>query len=624
MCGFFGVSSRAPVLIKESQLCNARLSYRGPNGSRYYHSSDMLHHAVHYRLAINDLSSAGSQPFSTAEYSSCTLIFNGEIYNFRELKSLLNSRIPFYSSSDTEVLFRGLCEIGPSFLEAVSGPFSICFLDLSNQSVLLARDRFGEKPLYYRLDQSNLIYGSDSLQVAKYNCSSVTVSQDSLVSFCINGNCGVEASFFDNVQQIPSGHFLKIALNSFSPSLTCYFDPQREHIAQISLSPHKAEVSSPNIGTLLHLLTTAVRRQLNSDRSSSLLLSGGVDSSIIAALACASSERLNTYTVRFPDINDGAESLIARELATRLGTLHCEINIGCFFPTDLDELLSRLDSPLSDPSALPSALAYREIASMHAVALTGDGADELFGGYTHYSRILRLARYGRLFSRLPKSPDVLQRAVNLLYPQASKWLAIFGHDLSSDPLPVRNIFASKQLEWLIPGFLDSNVVASSDFSEDLTPLRIAMSHDMDSYLSRIVLPKTDRVSMANSVEVRCPFLDLDVIKFSLGLPDHCLASSSSQKIILNELADFILPSEVRSLQLRKYGFSFCVDTLFRSPIWIRAVRESVYESNLPINVVRFESILDRQASGRKFGHQLFTLMMLSRWALIHNVAFSFR
>lgn len=623
MCGFFGVSSREPVLIKDSQLCNARLSYRGPDGSRYYHSSDMLHHAVHYRLAINDLSSAGSQPFSTAEYRSCALIFNGEIYNFRELKKLLNSSIPFYSSSDTEVLFRGLCEIGPSFLESVSGAFSFCFLDLSSQSVLLARDRFGEKPLYYRFDQSSLVYGSDSLQVAYYKRSSVTISKDSLVSFCINGNYGAETSFFDNVQQIPFGHFLKLDLNSFASSLTCYFDPQREHIAQTSPSPHKAVVSAPNYESLLHLLRTAVSRQLNSDRSSSLLLSGGVDSSIIAALASASSEQLNTYTVRFPDINDGAESLIARELATRLGTSHREINIGSFLPMDLDELLSRLDSPLSDPSTLPSSLVYREIASKHAVVLSGDGADELFGGYTHYSRILKLAKYRRLFSLLPKTPDVLKRVVNLFYPQASKWLSIFGHDLSSSPLPVRNIFASKQLEWLIPGFPDSSVVASREFSENLTPLRIAMIHDMDSYLSRIVLPKTDRVSMANSVEVRCPFLDLDVIKFSLGLPDHCLASSSSQKIILNELADSILPSEVRSLQLRKYGFSFCVDTLFRRPIWIRAVRESVYESNLPINSVRFESILERQASGRQYGHQLFTLMMLSRWALIHNVAFLF-
>lgn len=621
MCGFFGVTLNEPKLplLNEISFNNSRLNNRGPDGYHFFCSPCSRNYAIHYRLAVNDLTSAGTQPFATNTFPGKTLVFNGEVYNFRDLIKELDPKIILYSSSDTEVLYRGICEIGFKFLNRISGPFALSFIDTTSDTLLLARDRFGEKPLYYRFTHDSIVYGSDALQVATYDYGASQVSLEASTSFCLKGYTDKDKSILDNVFSIPPGHILELDINTFRFTLKPYINFQAlidtESAAFESLSDHCSIVD--NVSTLLR---SSVERQLNSDRASCILMSGGLDSTIIASIASSISSELNTYTVRFSDIDEGNESFVAREIASYLGTFHHEIDLGNFSTSDFDDILRNLDTPVSDPSIIPSSLAFKAISPSHTVVLTGDGADELFAGYNHYSRLQLLLKFNWALSRIPTVPLPIKSRFVSKFPGIGKWIGVLGLDLSKFIFNPRQIFQPNQLSRLLQSSPALDDLSLLEFG-DTSLLRAAMLQDVESYLSSVVLPKTDRASMIHGVEVRCPFLDLDLSNFSFGLPDNLLSNQAERKVLLNALADQLLPSHLRKLQGRKYGFSFSVDMFFRRSTWSSFLKESVLESGLPIVEDYFINIIDEHLNGSNHGHQLFVLLMLSRWSLIHGAKF---
>ena len=607
MCGICGIASENGVVDRERLASmSAALVHRGPDSDGLVLAGPVGLAAR--RLSIIDLE-GGDQPIAN-EDGTVHLVQNGEIYNYRELRAeLQRAGHRFRTHSDTEVIVHLYEELGETFPVRLRGMFAVALWDASRRRLLLARDRFGIKPLYYRSEGKGLAFASELRALPRDE-----IDLDALEAFLAFNSIPAPLSIFAGTRKLPPGHVL--AWEHGELRLSRYARPSPAPVGDL-----RTEDEATLAEELRARLRDAVRAHLVADVPVGVLLSGGVDSGALAALAAEeSSGPLRTFSIGYEE-SSFDELADARRVARRYGTRHRELVVRPDAALLLPALADAFDEPFADSSALPTYLVSRLAAEDVKVALSGEGGDELFGGYYTYvadrlaDRVGWLAVAARpLVERLPSSAARASfdykakrfvRAAHL--PPLERhhaWKEIFSPDVRAE-LKAR------------PSAFDPVDLYRARFAETEGAGLLARLQDVDLgfYLADDLLVKTDRASMAHSLEARVPYLDPAVASFALSLPDCRKVRGLAKKVLLRRAVAPLLPREV--VHGRKRGFSI------PAAAWLRGELETFARETLSSETVRrqgffrpevVQRILDDHVSRREdLSRQLWGLLSFTLW-----------
>jgi asparagine synthase (glutamine-hydrolysing) len=615
MCGICGMlrldGTRPDRGVLEAM--NETLRHRGPD-SDGMHLEGPVGLAMR-RLSIIDLA-GGDQPISN-ETGDIHVIQNGEIYNYRELAQELRAKgHSFRTDSDTEVLVHLYEEEGPDFVKRLRGMFGIAVWDSPRQRLVLARDRYGIKPLYYRSAPDSLAFASELKALLELPDLSREVDLEAVEAFLAFNVIPTPLSIFREVRKLPAGHLL--VHEDGGETIREYGRPR-----PVSKDELRRESPEALEEELRQRLSDSVRAHLVADVPVGVLLSGGIDSGVLTALAAEhTTGPVNTFTIGF-DEREFAEQEGARRVARRYGTDHHELIVR----PDSYELLPRIsevfDEPFADTSALPTYL-VSELAAEHVkVVLSGEGADELFGGYYWYVGDVMAPRLGRIASaakplvdRIPSTSgtrrldDRVKRFARGSHLGPVDRHAAWSHVFS--PEARAELIERKPPDGSDPLRLHRQRYSESAGAEELTRMQ---DIDIGTYLVDDILTKIDRASMAHSLESRVPFLDPVVADFALALPARHKVRGLTKKRLLRRAARPLLPPE--NARARKRGFTLPVAAWFRGPL------ESFARDVLsPENVARqgylepaaVTAVIDEHVSGREDrSRNIWGLISLSLW-----------
>jgi len=621
VCGIVGIASTSAIMHR-AWLASGRdaMVHRGPDDAGEWWSASGTVGLAHRRLSIIDLSPNGHQPMSDAE-GGLTIVFNGEIYNFTELRRELESRgANFRSRSDTEVILAAYREWDADCISRLNGMFAFALYDAHRQVLLLARDRAGEKPLFYHHEKGTLRFASELKALLADASLPRVVDLESLDCFLAMGHVPGERCILRGFRKLPPAHALRFDLRTGTAKVWRYWS-----LPELDPAAEQGSVNEPALlDELEFLLSDSVRHQLIADVPVGVLLSGGVDSSLITAMAVRSTTKLKTFTIRFPGHGSLDETEHARLIARAFGTEHVELEAQSGTADLLPRLARQFDEPMLDSSMIPTFLVCELVRQHCTVALGGDGGDELFGGYGAYSQLLAMKRHLRRIPNLFRSP--IAAAAEHLLPvglRGRSWLQRLGTDLEAGmPLmasvytpSIRRRLMGLQARWPVVAepLLEQRVPAHPDLLQRATRM------DFVNYLSDDILVKVDRASMLNSLEIRAPFLDCRLIEFAFGkVPSRLKATTADRKILPKRLAVRVLPPEFD--RQRKQGFSIPLAD------WLKAgpFRELFYEVLLAPDII-FEprtvrSLLRAQDRGRGNGERLFALVLFELWRREYRVA----
>jgi asparagine synthase (glutamine-hydrolysing) len=566
VCGIAGSyqlrgEPQADDRIAEAVRC---IRHRGPDDEGVFRSGRAV--LGHRRLSIIDTSAAGHQPF-TDEGGRYTIVFNGEVFNFQELRAQLEAEgHRFRSRTDTEVVLRLFTVKGEAFLHSLNGFFALAIHDAQEDSLLLARDRFGIKPLWWCQQDGRLLFGSE-LRALQALGARAAVDRLSLWQYFTFHFIPAPWSILQGVHKLEPGHLLRVARRGVEQAR--WYDP-------VEASRAYAGTGDP-VGQLRELLGDAVRLRLISDVPIGTFLSGGLDSSIVSALAARHHQGLRTFSIGYADDPYFDESRHAEAVARHIGSEHTTFRLT---RDDLaaayTDLLAALDEPFADSSALPAYILCRETRRHVTVALSGDGADELFGGYRKHQAELRY-----------RSPGALERAVIALGPlwralprsrnhpiadtfrKLHRFAAAASHDAGQRWLKLASFDADGDAHALLPAAVQDHgsgerqraMIAALDRMPGLNGFLLA---DVMTVLPNDMLHKVDLTSMAHGLEVRPPFLDRRVVEFALGLPAGRKFQRGRGKAILHEAFGELLPQA--TLERRKQGFEVPLRELLLGPL----------------------------------------------------------
>jgi asparagine synthase (glutamine-hydrolysing) len=621
MCGICGgLSWSRPVEPGELGAMLKTLVHRGPDGEGAHLRPPVALGAR--RLAVIDLET-GSQPIAN-EDGSVRVVQNGEIYNYLELRAELEARgHRFATKSDTEVLVHLYEEHGEDFPRKLVGMFAVALWDREREKLVLVRDRFGEKPLYWARRGDGLVFASEmkALFAADPGLSR-ELDYGALGEYLGKLYVGGERTICRQVKQLPPATLMAVWRGG--QRTTRYWQAA-------DAVPRSGELREEALlDELEALLSASVRLRLRSDVPLGCFLSGGVDSSVLAALACELSGRVKTFSVGFAR-GDYDESANARAVAEHLGTEHHELraeDAGGEVAARLPELF---DQPFGDSSAVPSWQVARLARGEVTVALSGDGGDEVFGGYRRYLAARLAARYNRLPRAVRGGVSWMAR---LLGGGAGGYggglrenlrrFASFAEGVRARPGLTRPDYfdAAMQEELLRPEVWEQvRAAAASDDLEappaGLDPAEAAMRRDLAGYLPDDILVKVDRTSMDVALESRAPYLDHRVAEFMLSLPVEWKLRGRTGKYLLRRLAARLLPPEVAAR--KKHGFALPLAERFAPGGEDRKRLEALTAAGGPLeSLVRPEAVkglLDAQDAGRAaLGEHLWALTALGAWA----------
>jgi asparagine synthase (glutamine-hydrolysing) len=588
------------------------MRHRGPDDAGVWWSADDRVGLAHRRLSIIDLSSAGHQPMS--DFSGKTWItFNGEIYNYQSLREELRSLGHFFrTKSDTEVLIVAYREWGLDCLTHINGMFAFCIYDDSLKRLFLSRDRAGEKPLFYHHSSGKFVFASELKALMAEPEFIREIDIDSLNYFLTYGYVPGNKCILKGVHKLCQGEALTYHLDTDDLKSWKYWTlPRQCHNTTSSIDEM--------IDELENILVDSVRLQMIADVPVGILLSGGIDSSLITAIAARlSSNPIKTFTITFPGYGSYDEGPHARLVSQYFGTDHTELAAKPASFEILPVLAAQFDEPLADSSILPTYLLSQLIRQRATVALSGDGGDELFGGYSHYSWVLRDNRFSHLVPRFLKA---------LMSTFAEKHLTIglrgrnYLIGLNDELIPYIDMYFDSYSRrcLLSPIVMDKNefTLSPESYKKRLcsyreTPLCRAMATDFMTYLVDDILAKVDRTSMLNSLEVRAPWLDYRVIEYAFrNVPDSLKATQKERKILPRLLAQRILPKE---LDLnRKQGFSIPLASWFKGD-WGKYIISILSDADpMLFNQKVIQKMISYQHRGYNNVKRLFALTMFELW-----------
>src|SRR6266566_2756483 len=559
MCGISGFAGTGSVA--DLARMTAALSHRGPDGEGHYVDEAQHVFLGHRRLAIVDIA-GGEQPMWN-EDGEVGVVFNGEIYNQAELRSALRRRGHRFRShhSDTEVLVHGYEEWGEDLAVRLNGMFAFAIFDRGRKRLFLARDRFGEKPLYYFARGSLFAFASELTALACHSGVSRSLDVTSLRKFFAYGYLPAPHAMLEGTAKLPGGHVLRFEIETGALTVKPYWRFALEPDASLG------DCDEPRlVEECAGLLQEAARRRLMSDVPLGVFLSGGLDSStILASLAqVLPAQSLSSFTI---GLNEPSfdESEAARSIARHIGTVHHERRLDLAKARDLiPAVLGRLDEPLGDASLLPTYLLCAFAREKVTVALSGDGGDELFAGYDPFLALRPAAVYSRLMPRLGHNAmrrlaDLLpisqanmtldfrlRRTMMGLSHAASVWLPVWmapldpkdAAELFDEPLKIEEVY--------------SEAIASWEGGRGKDPVDRALEFFTRFYLQDNILMKLDRAAMMNSLETRAVFLDNDLVEFCQRLPNRLKLRNGQRKYLLKKVALRLLPASI--VERKKKGF----------------------------------------------------------------------
>ena len=620
MCGIIGIASQSPVSGRAWMAAGRdALRHRGPDDAGEWWSADGCVGLGHRRLSIIDLSPGGHQPMQDAAGELC-IAFNGEIYNFADLREDLAARgHAFRSQSDTEVILAAYREWGTDCLSRLNGMFAFALCDGRRRQLFMARDRAGEKPLFYATGAGALRFASELKGLMADPSFVRRVDPQALDCYLAMGYVPGERCMLQGVKKLPPAHALVFDLDSGQSRLWRYW--QLPELDGAQPGGPDATALQQELETLLE---DAVRRQLVADVPVGVLLSGGVDSSLITAMAVRAAPKVKTFTIRFPGYAAYDETEHARLIAQHFGTEHVEL-VAAESTAELMPLLARgFDEPMVDSSMIPTYLVSRLVREHCTVALGGDGGDELFAGYPHYNRLLWLQR------RLRAVPQSLRAAASrtaALLPVGFKgrnWLRGLGTDLRTGLPLVYSLFDGEARRRLLQAHGDWTLAAERIRAERIPGsadlLQRATRMDFGNYLAEDILVKVDRASMLNSLEVRAPLLDYRVIEFAYAkVPSQLKATANNRKVLLKQLAARVLPKKFD--QHRKQGFSIPLGQWLQSGPWKALFHETLLDpENTMFSRKEARSLLDGQSRGRANSERLFALVLFELWRREYRIS----
>lgn len=562
IAGFLGEGDRGDL-----ERMTRRLAHRGPDAEGFY-VDDRLH-LGHRRLSIIDLA-RGAQPMSEAK-GETVVVFNGEIYNHLELRAQLESRGCVFQSdhSDTEVLLHGYRVWGEEMVQRLNGMWAFALWDSRRKRLFLSRDRFGKKPLFWFRREGTFGFASELTALLEHARCPRSVSRKALQKFFAYALIPAPHSLVEGVWKLPAGHNLILEENG-EPRLTRYWRFRLEPDDRLMSRPRSALAED-----LLERLERAVKRRLMADVPLGVFLSGGIDSTAVAALAAkhAGADRLRTFSIGFEETSFD-ESAYSRRAAGFLGTDHkCEtldLDKACDL---LPEIFDKLDEPQGDNSLLPTWLLSRFARKHVTVALGGDGGDELFAGYETFRGLRKAEYYARLVprpvhhalralaGRLPVSHANLsldfkiKRGMRGASHQPPLWNPVWLGALEPDE--IARLFG----EPIDPEDLFSEAVEAWDACTQRNLTDRTLQFYTELYLQDGILAKVDRASMMHGLEVRSPFLDLEVAEFAQTLPHALKIRGGVTKYLLKKALEPVLPPEI--IYRKKKGFGTPIGSWFR-------------------------------------------------------------
>lgn len=622
MCGIAGIYSEYPI-DDPGRLLRMRdvMTHRGPDDGGVWWTHDKRLGLAHRRLAIIDLSPSGHQPMQDDTGELC-IVFNGEIYNFTELREELRKYgHSFRSRGDTEVILASYRQWGVDCLAHFNGMFAFALYDNRKRQLLMARDRAGEKPLFYTLSNGNLRFASELKGLMADPSLSARIDQESMDCYLGMGFIPGDRCILQGVKKLPPAHALLLELDTGRSRLWHYWRLP-EQVSSWSLD-QRGETDLLN--ELEILLEDAVRRQLVADVPVGVLLSGGVDSSLVTAMAVRATSKVKTFTIRFPGQGQYDETDHARLIARHFSTDHTEL-IAAESTVDLLPMLARqFDEPMVDSSMIPTFLVSQMIRQHCTVAVGGDGGDELFAGYRHYSRLLWLQQKVRC---IPQWVRVLiANASTSMLPvgfKGNNWLQSLGVDFRQG-LPLIAVHYDRRTRQDLMISHPSWPLISERVWEQRIPnasdmLRRAMQMDFENYLPEDILVKVDRSSMLCSLEVRAPLLDYRLIEFAYSkVPSSLRATAAGRKLLLKKLTTRLLPSEFD--QTRKQGFSIPLSSWLDSGPWRDLFNDVLLgRGGCLFNKAVVEKMLNGQARGLRNSERLFALVLFELWRREYGVS----
>ena len=650
MCGLTGFLSDSS--IKFNNFSNQlkpmvdSISHRGPDDDGFWIDEKSRVAIGHRRLSVQDLSFAGHQPMCSSS-GRYVIAFNGEIYNHLNLRERLdiesdNSK-KWVGHSDTETLLSCFEAWGvEATLKEISGMFAIALYDTKHNVFYLIRDRMGEKPLYYGWSGNVFLFGSELKSIKAFQGFSVEVDRNALALYLKYDYIPTPYSIYKDIKKLPQGSYFKISMDDNGWSQKCPFIIKRywfmEDVAKSGKEENKyIGFEKDAIQKLDDLLSKSVKQQMISDVPLGAFLSGGIDSSVVVALMQKHSDRkVKTFTIGFKEKNYN-EAEYAKKVALHLGTDHTELYIT---PEQAMDVISRLpkiyDEPFSDSSQLPTFL-VSEMARKHVtVSLSGDGGDELFGGYGRYFMA------NKIWLKIEKIPltirKLISKGITLLSPKIWDYLinsafkfmpSRFRMSHPGDKIyklskmltanNINDIYEGLVTHWNNPfevvlGSKERNSESNKDIyfinSEDEM-----MFLDSISYLPDDILVKVDRAAMSVSLETRAPFLDKDVVEFAWQLPLNMKIRDSKGKWILRKVLDGYIPNKL--VDRPKMGFGVPIDSWLRGPLreWAEdLLSEQRLKHDGYFNVEAIRQKWNEHLSGnRNWQYHLWSVLMFQIW-----------
>jgi len=633
MCGIVGIAATSAVSDRTWLATGRdRICHRGPDDAGECWLADGRVGLGFRRLAIIDLSAAGHQPMSD-DGGELSIVFNGEIYNFADLRRELQGRgHRFRSSGDTEVILAAYREWGVDCLSHLNGMFAFALHDQRRAELFVARDRAGEKPLFYRATAGEFRFASELKALLADDALSRKIDPEALDCYLTMGFVPRERCLLQGFHKLPAAHALTFKLANGELRVWRYWSLPAvtavAPLATLGATPRAdAAVEAALLDELEALLQDAVRRQLVADVPVGVLLSGGLDSSLVTAMAVRATARVKTFTIRLPGFGQYDETEHARLIASHFGTEHLELDAGAGDASvDLVPMLAhQVDEPIADSSILPTYLVSRLAREHCTVALGGDGGDELFGGYQHYSRLLRMRRgLGRIPRSLRQPIAATAAALMPVGFKGRNWLQGVAADFDAGVPWIATHFDRAARRQLMSRHYCWSLVGESIRARGLTAtpdlLQRATRSDFQNYMVDDILAKVDRASMLCSLEVRAPVLDYRLVEFAFSKVPSCLkATISGHKILLKKLALRVLPT---GFDLhRKQGFSIPLGSWLRAGPWRELFRSVLLQSDGAVFDRRaLRALLHGQDRGRANAERLFALVMFELWRHEYRVS----
>ena len=605
MCGITGTFYyRNNGTVDAESLISARnaLNHRGPDACGIYVNKTNTVGFGSTRLAIQDLSTAGDQPFVDARLG-IAIVFNGEIYNAKSLRKSLEHRgVVFKSSSDTEVLLRLYCEFGQDLLDKLDGIYAFAIWDERAATLFLARDRIGVKPLYYSDLQGAFTFASEPKALLKYKDVPDSINHAAIASYLTFACCPGPDSLFQHIKKVPPATAVVVRRTS-DVTFHRYWTPMQARLCETVATMSEREC----IDLVRNTLEVAVRKQLAGDVPVTCALSGGVDSSAIAALMSQfSSSRMTYFTIGFEsEWNHHNEFTFARNIAGQIGADLIELRVT---PADvLDFLKSSFAIHCDDPNADPvCGLAFFLAQAMRRrgfkVAMSGEGSDEIFLGYEHYLQDLtmwdRQANIAKDFEFFYWGTAIGFREQELRSLLTDDFFSQF-FDASAYRAPIRN--AHRECLTMV--------------DEADIPRRLSLI-ELQIRLPELLLMRVDKMTMANSLECRVPFLDRDLVELSFAVQTNIKLTEGMPKGVLKKAVEGIIPTE--NIYRKKMGFNLPVSEWLRSTHIGGQFFELLLQSKLMRSgILRREAVLNTIAEHQAGIHdryfKLWTLLTLSVW-----------